>query len=73
MNTKAIMPPKGKGTHSPWCQLCKIAYAGWAMQYMDGPDKPPICIALGSHYRGYRVIKVCWECAQASKPQAIIT
>jgi hypothetical protein len=55
------------------CELCRLHRAFYTMQYMDGPDKPPICIALGSHYRGHKFIRVCWECGIKAKAQAIIT
>jgi hypothetical protein len=34
----------------------------WAMQFMDGLDKPASFSFLGSHYRGWKVYKVCNEC-----------
>lgn len=44
------------------CQVCKKAPAEWAWQPW-GPDESPLSFALlGSHYRGYPVVKVCGFC-----------
>jgi len=45
------------------CQLCKTDPAEWAMQYI-GEDTPTFT-TLGSHYRGFRVTKVCDHCKQS--------
>lgn len=44
----------------PRCQVCKAAEALWACQYI-GEDTPTFT-TLGSHYRGFRVTKVCDQC-----------
>lgn len=49
------------------CKRCNKREAIWAMQYMDGPNKPPSFSFLGSHYRGYKVTKVCDPCRQSIK------
>ena len=46
----------------PRCQLCLQNEAMWAMQYV-GDDKPTFTL-LGSHYRGFRVVKVCDACKE---------
>jgi len=47
------------------CQLCRQRPAVHAMQYMDGPNKPPTFVRPGYHYRGWKVTKVCDECKQS--------
>jgi hypothetical protein len=48
------------------CELCvregraKTNDAAWAWQPF-GPDKQPSYTLLGSHYRGFQVIKICDE------------
>lgn len=43
------------------CQLCR-APAVWAWQPF-GPDENPLSFAtLGSHYRGFAVVKICEGC-----------
>ena len=44
------------------CEICKEREAIWAMQYV-GEDTPTFS-TLGSHYRGFRVVKVCDECKE---------
>jgi hypothetical protein len=45
------------------CQLCKSNEASTAWQPF-GPDESIRCLTmLGSHYRGFAVIKVCSDCA----------
>lgn len=47
------------------CQACKEQEAAWAWQPF-GPDEKPDCYTLlGSHYRGFPVIKVCNSCKSA--------
>lgn len=40
------------------CQLCK-AEAIWAWQPFGPGDPPGTLATLGSHYRGFPVVKVC--------------
>lgn len=49
------------------CQLCKRDEAIWAMQYI-GEDTPTFT-TLGSHYRGFRVTKVCDDCKEIKEAQ----
>lgn len=42
------------------CQLCKQNEAEWAMQFVA--EDTPSFSALGSHYRGFTVEKVCDHC-----------
>lgn len=47
------------------CQACKEQEVVWAWQPF-GPDEKPNCYTLlGSHYRGFPVIKVCDSCKTA--------
>ena len=46
------------------CQLCHAAAAVWAMQYVA--ETKPWFYTLGSHMRGFRVMKVCDECRELS-------
>lgn len=48
------------------CQVCKVDEAWFAYQPF-GPDKNPHkwMTELGSHYRGFPVIKVCGFCHDA--------
>lgn len=49
------------------CQACKEQEVAWAWQPF-GPDEKPDCYTLlGSHYRGFPVIKVCDTCKSAFK------
>ena len=51
----------------PRCQTCGDTEADGAWQPF-GPDSDPMTfMMLGSHYRGFPVIKVCWPCAEAIK------
>jgi DNA-binding XRE family transcriptional regulator len=44
------------------CKVCKTTEAVWAWQPF-GPNETPLCFTtLGSHYRGFPVIKVCDDC-----------
>lgn len=54
MNTRQRRPPK--------CEICKADEAIWAMQFIasDTPD----FYTLGSHIRGFSVIKLCDDCAE---------
>lgn len=47
---------------SPRCQVCKADEALWARQYI-GEDTPTYT-TLGSHYRGFPVVKVCDKCKE---------
>ena len=49
------------------CQVCKRNEAIWAMQYI-GEDRPTFS-TLGSHYRGFKVTKVCDECKEIEEVQ----
>lgn len=49
------------------CQICKTNEAIWAAQYIEG-DEPTFSF-LGSHYRGFKMVKVCDECKE--KPEEI--
>lgn len=63
--------PDAKPGHVPKCQVCKQNEAIWAMQYMDGPDKPPVFMCPGWHYRGWKVTKVCDECKDRLSTQPV--
>jgi hypothetical protein len=44
------------------CQICKKSTVAWAWQPF-GPDSYiQRCTTLGSHYRGFPVIKICDNC-----------
>lgn len=43
------------------CQICKHDEAIWAWQPF-GPDERWSFTALGCHYRGFPVIKICDQC-----------
>lgn len=45
------------------CVRCKSPEAIWAVQPW-GPDERVTVTTLGSHYRGFPVIKLCDECLQ---------
>jgi hypothetical protein len=47
------------------CQNCHEHEAIWAMQFV-GQDTPTYS-RLGSHYRGFRVTKLCDECKRAGE------
>ena len=51
------------------CQLCHEREADWALQYI-GSDEPMV-YALGYHIRGFRVTKVCWECAERTRNEYV--
>lgn len=44
------------------CQSCKGDQAVWAWQPFGPDDSPFTFTALGSHYRGFPVIKICDSC-----------
>lgn len=44
---------------TPKCQRCKVRPAVWAVQNIAGEVS---VTTLGSHYRGFPVVKVCDEC-----------
>ena len=48
---KTKIPPK--------CQICRKAEAIWAYQDVAGETS---FTSLGSHYRGFKVTKVCDHC-----------
>ncbi len=43
------------------CKICHVAVADWAWQPC-GPGTVMTFTTLGSHYRGYPVVKVCDWC-----------
>ena len=45
------------------CRVCKQEEAIWAMQYI-GEDVPTFS-RIGSHYRGFGVVKLCDNCKKA--------
>ncbi len=47
------------------CQLCKQNEAEWAMQFVA--EDTPSFSALGSHYRGFSVTKVCDKCRELAQ------
>lgn len=49
------------------CQICheKGQYAEWAWQPFGPNETPDSFMLLGSHYRGFLVIKVCGTCRSA--------
>ncbi len=57
------------------CQECKNKEAVFAKQYIASDE--PTYSTLGSHYRGFKVVKVCEDCANGitspeSKPEKAI-
>ena len=50
------------------CERCKEREAVFAVQYV-GDDKPSVSL-LGSHYRGFRVTRLCEECKDAILAEA---
>ena len=54
------------------CERCKrmnketIGEALWAWQPF-GPDEQPSYSLLGSHYRGFPVIKICDDCKKETE------
>lgn len=51
--------------NKPWCQVCKGFYPSWAWQPW-GPDADGLSFTtLGSHYRGFPIVKVCEGCREA--------
>lgn len=47
------------------CQICKIEQAEWAWQPFGPNESPDSYMLLGSHYRGFPVIKVGDSCKSA--------
>ena len=45
------------------CERCEQRPAEWALQYI-GDDRPTFT-TLGSHYRGFRLTKLCDLCKEA--------
>ena len=46
------------------CQRCHIRPAIWAVQNIEGYW---VSCRLGSHYRGFRLVKMCDQCKDAAK------
>lgn len=46
----------------PKCRTCNENEATWAWQPFGPNDTPDSFALLGSHYRGYAVVKVCDDC-----------
>ena len=44
------------------CEACKINEATWAWQPFGPGEQAYVFTTLGSHYRGFPVIKVCADC-----------
>ena len=44
------------------CDSCKREPAEWAVQYI-AEDKPTFS-TLGSHYRGFQVLRLCEKCKE---------
>lgn len=57
----------------PRCQVCKLGNeALWAWQpFGPSDDWTAAFVTLGSHYRGFPVVKVCDACRQMIKTQPI--
>lgn len=47
------------------CQACKEQVAEWAWQPFGPSESPDSFALLGSHYRGFPVVKVCGSCKSA--------
>ena len=47
------------------CQACHEQAAEWAWQPFGPNESPDSFVALGSHYRGFPVVKVCGSCKSA--------
>ena len=55
------------------CQVCRHADAEWSWQPF-GPDENPLSFALiGSHYRGFPVVKVCDFCKREAIENCVET
>ena len=52
-----------KKRYSAKCHICEDGEAIWAMQNIA--DDELTFTTLGSHYRGFKVVKVCDECKDA--------
>lgn len=46
------------------CQVCKQNKAAWAAQFIE--ENIPTFSLLGSHYRGFAVVKVCDTCKEVN-------
>ncbi len=44
------------------CQICKIDKVEWAWQPFGPAEDAFLFTFLGSHYRGFAIIKVCNDC-----------
>lgn len=44
------------------CEICGEREAAWAVQFVS--DETPTFTLLGSHYRGYRLLRVCDACKE---------
>jgi len=53
------------------CQECKKNEAEYAKQYIASDE--PTYSTLGSHYRGFKVVKVCEDCKNASEQKELTT
>jgi hypothetical protein len=49
------------------CQVCNTNNAEWAWQPFGPSDKADTFTTLGSHYRGFPVVKICDECKETAK------
>lgn len=38
--------------------------ATWVAQWMNGPDNPPMFTFVGSHFRGFSMVKMCSTCKE---------
>ena len=47
------------------CQACKEQEASWAWQPWGPSETPDSFMMLGSHYRGFPIVKVCASCKSA--------
>jgi hypothetical protein len=47
------------------CQICREQESEWAWQPFGPNDNPATYALLGSHYRGFPVVKVCILCKSA--------
>jgi hypothetical protein len=50
------------------CDQCKERPAEWAVQYI-AEDRPTVS-TLGSHYRGFQVLRLCDKCKEDLVKQA---
>jgi hypothetical protein len=49
------------------CQVCKTTEAIWAAQFIG--ENIPTFSTLGSHIRGFAVVKVCDTCKETKKSE----